>query len=136
LAYGERLLARDNTSEAAHRHMMTLYWLMGDRNAAFAQYKRCAQILRDELGVAPMPETVKAYEAMVKNNYCAAEISQPHNRSHHLAQHPQESQIVITQITARMRELQKSLQSTQTELRNLERLLVPLEQSNSVRADS
>lgn len=136
LAYGERLLARDNTHEAVHRHLMTLYWLMGDRTAALGQYKRCAQILRDELGVAPIPETVKIYEAMVKNSYCAAEISQPNNGPLHWPQRPQESQILMAQITARMRELQKALASTQTELKHLERLLVPLGQNSSARADS
>ena len=67
LACGERILARDHTRETVHRQMMQLYWRMGDRNAALAQYKRCAQILREELGISPMENTKRLYEQMVHN---------------------------------------------------------------------
>ncbi len=69
LGYGEKLLARDDTREKVHLQMMRLYWLSGDRNAALAQYKRCAQILRDQLGIAPMKETVTVYQQMLNNQF-------------------------------------------------------------------
>ena len=65
LAYGERILARDHTREKVHRQMMRLYWLLGDRNAALAQYKRCVQVLREDLGIPPMEETRLLYKRMV-----------------------------------------------------------------------
>jgi DNA-binding SARP family transcriptional activator len=67
LTYGERLLKFDNTREQAHRQIMHLYWLAGDRSAAMAQYKQCVQILRDELGIAPMLETSRLYQQIVHN---------------------------------------------------------------------
>ncbi len=69
LACGERILGRDNTRERVHLQMMHLYWLLGDRSAALAQYKRCAQILRDELGISPMKETTSVYMQMIHNHY-------------------------------------------------------------------
>lgn len=69
LAYGERLLARNNIHERAHRQMMRLYWLAGDRGAALAQYKLCVQILRDELGLAPLDDTRRLYEQMIQNQF-------------------------------------------------------------------
>jgi DNA-binding SARP family transcriptional activator len=69
LACGERILARDNTREKVHLQMMRLYWHMGDRNAALAQYKRCAQILRDEIGISPLKETSSVYLQMINNRF-------------------------------------------------------------------
>jgi DNA-binding SARP family transcriptional activator len=69
LSDGEQLLSRDDTREKVHLQMMRLYWLSGDRNAALAQYKRCAQILRDQFGIAPMKETVNVYQQMLNNQF-------------------------------------------------------------------
>ncbi len=43
--------------EEAHRQLMRLLATAGQRAAAIAQYQSCRQILQDELGVAPSPET-------------------------------------------------------------------------------
>jgi DNA-binding SARP family transcriptional activator len=69
LAYGERILVQDPTREKVHLHMMRLYWLSGNRSAALAQYKRCVQILREELGIAPLHETTLVYQQMIHNQY-------------------------------------------------------------------
>jgi hypothetical protein len=45
---------------------MWLYWQAGDRGAALAQYKRCAQILKEELGVAPMAQTTQLCQAIIR----------------------------------------------------------------------
>lgn len=65
LDLGRRVLAIDDTRESVHRQMMRLYWLMGDRNAALLQYKRCAQILREALNVAPMAATRHLYRQVM-----------------------------------------------------------------------
>lgn len=44
-------------SEAGHRRVMRLHYLLGDRAAALAAYHRCQDVLQRELGVAPLPET-------------------------------------------------------------------------------
>jgi DNA-binding SARP family transcriptional activator len=64
LTYGRRILACDNLHEAVHREMMRLYWQSGDRSAALAQYKRCAQILDETLGISPLEETTDLYQQM------------------------------------------------------------------------
>jgi len=65
LAYGQQILRQDATREGVHRHLMWLYWQAGDRGAALAQYKRCVQLLQEELGVAPMAQTTQLYQAII-----------------------------------------------------------------------
>jgi DNA-binding SARP family transcriptional activator len=43
--------------ERIHRELMALHYMRGDRPAALLQYERCRELLRDELGVSPMPQT-------------------------------------------------------------------------------
>jgi DNA-binding SARP family transcriptional activator len=58
LALHQRLLADDALHEQHHRDVMRLHYLLGEREAALAQFERCRDVLRDELGLAPLPETV------------------------------------------------------------------------------
>lgn len=60
--YTRRLLALEPWREEAHRQMMRLLALTGQRGAALAQYETCRQVLADELGVEPGPETMALYE--------------------------------------------------------------------------
>jgi DNA-binding SARP family transcriptional activator len=69
IQYGLRLLTMDATWEKIHRQLMWLYWLSGDRGAAFAQYKLCQQILAEELNVQPTQETQNQYEQMLHNQF-------------------------------------------------------------------
>ncbi|PYE53117.1 BTAD domain-containing putative transcriptional regulator [Deinococcus yavapaiensis] len=52
-----RLLDLAPVSEDAHRRVMRLNYLLGDRPAALKAYHRCQDVLWKELGVKPMPET-------------------------------------------------------------------------------
>jgi DNA-binding SARP family transcriptional activator len=74
--YGERMLALDPTREKVHRQLMVLHWLAGNPYAALAQYKRCAQILQEEMGIQPMEETRFLYERMARNQF-TSEDKQP-----------------------------------------------------------
>jgi LuxR family maltose regulon positive regulatory protein len=56
-----RLLALDPYRETAHRALMRCYSLSGDRAAAIRQYQICAEILREDLGLSPTPETEALY---------------------------------------------------------------------------
>lgn len=69
LAYGEMMLKHDPLRERVHRSMMRLYWLIGDRSAALAQYHLCSQILRDELGAEPMQQSTNLYEQMLHDHF-------------------------------------------------------------------
>lgn len=62
LALHWRLLADDELHEQHHRDVMRLHYLLGEREAALAQFERCRTVLRDELGLAPLPETVSLAE--------------------------------------------------------------------------
>jgi DNA-binding SARP family transcriptional activator/tetratricopeptide (TPR) repeat protein len=57
LREAQRLIAARPTFEHAHRRLMRLHHLRGDRAAALAAYERCVQTLDDELGTAPSNET-------------------------------------------------------------------------------
>jgi len=57
ITQAERLLEYDALSEAAHRRVMRLWYLLGDRSAAMAAFERCKEVLRREMGVQPLPET-------------------------------------------------------------------------------
>jgi DNA-binding SARP family transcriptional activator len=55
------LLALEPWLEDAHRQLIRLLALEGQRSAALLQYETCRRLLRDELGVEPMPETTELY---------------------------------------------------------------------------
>jgi DNA-binding SARP family transcriptional activator len=59
-----RLLASDPLREDVHQQAMELYELLGRHGEALAQFAACRQLLQDELGVAPVPETLALYESI------------------------------------------------------------------------
>ena len=65
IEYGQRILHHDPASERAHRQLMKLHCLAGDRTAAIRQYERCVNSLREELGVKPDRRTVELYEQLI-----------------------------------------------------------------------
>jgi DNA-binding SARP family transcriptional activator len=62
--YAQRILGRDPLLEHVHRAVMRFYYIRGDRPAALRQYQRCADVLRRELDVRPMPDTERLYQGM------------------------------------------------------------------------
>lgn len=64
LGHARRWLALDPLNEAAHREVMRLHALAGDRAAALRQYHECVHLLDRELGVAPLEETVALHDAV------------------------------------------------------------------------
>ena len=58
LSHAQELLALEPLSEAAHRRVMRLHYLRGDRAAALLAFDRCEQVLKDEIGAAPSAETL------------------------------------------------------------------------------
>jgi DNA-binding SARP family transcriptional activator len=59
ITHGQRLLGIDPLREHVHRELMRLHYLRGDRAAALRQYDACRRLLRHELKVDPMEETVR-----------------------------------------------------------------------------
>jgi DNA-binding SARP family transcriptional activator/tetratricopeptide (TPR) repeat protein len=64
LEHASSVLELDPISEVAHRHVMRLHYQHGDRGAALLAFERCKQVLEQELGVPPLPETLALAEAI------------------------------------------------------------------------
>ena len=60
----QALLADDPLQEQRHRDAMRLLAASGRREAALAQYERCLVLLKDELGLQPMSQTVALFQAL------------------------------------------------------------------------
>jgi DNA-binding SARP family transcriptional activator/predicted ATPase len=58
LPLAQELLAAEPLSEDAHRLVMRLHYLRGDRAAAMLAFDRCEQMLKHEVGAAPSAETL------------------------------------------------------------------------------
>ncbi len=69
LSYGWQILRHDHAYERAHRQLMRLYAMSGDRTQAIHQYQRCVIALRDELGVEPSVRTKKLYEQIQSDTF-------------------------------------------------------------------
>jgi DNA-binding SARP family transcriptional activator len=72
VSYAQQILRHDRARESTHRRMMSLYLLAGNRTTAMRQFHRCAEILREELGVEPAASTRALYERIR-----AAEVAEP-----------------------------------------------------------
>lgn len=57
VATAVRWLAHDPLNEAAHRGLMQLHFLAGNKSAALQAYKTCQEVLAHELAIKPSPET-------------------------------------------------------------------------------
>jgi len=69
LAYGWQILRHDHAYERAHRQLMRLYALSGDRTQALHQYQRCINTLQVELGVEPSARTRQLYDQIQADTF-------------------------------------------------------------------
>lgn len=76
IARGSELLALEPLSEAAHRRLMRLHYLAGDRAAAMLAFDRCEQVLKDEVGASPSAETLVLLQTIER----AREVAPPAGR--------------------------------------------------------
>ncbi|MBA4175573.1 MAG: hypothetical protein C0505_03290 [Leptothrix sp. (in: Bacteria)] len=65
------LLDDDPLSAHAHRRVMRLHYLRGDRAAALPAFDRCEQLLKHEAGAAPAPETLALLAAIEQSTEVA-----------------------------------------------------------------
>lgn len=68
IAAGERLLTKDPLREDVHCALMRLFSEAGHRVSAIRQYRWCRELLTNELGVEPMPQTEAAYREVLRGN--------------------------------------------------------------------
>ncbi|MDX1613355.1 MAG: protein kinase [Candidatus Promineifilaceae bacterium] len=62
-----RHLSLEPWSETAHQQLIEALALAGDRSGALAQFERCREVLAEELGVSPSPETVALVRRIEQN---------------------------------------------------------------------
>lgn len=63
--YARRLVAIDPLSEEAHRTLMRLFALSGQRSRALAQYDELTNLLLHDLAVTPLEETRRLHESIL-----------------------------------------------------------------------
>ncbi|MEM7351341.1 MAG: BTAD domain-containing putative transcriptional regulator, partial [Acidobacteriota bacterium] len=66
LQYARRWVGLDPLSEEAHRYLMRLHALCGQRTRSLAHYEELCETLASELGVEPLEETQELYEVLLK----------------------------------------------------------------------
>lgn len=64
-----RLIDLDPLREDAHRAAMRAYSMMGQRNDALEQYKRCCEVVGEELGIEPSTETIKLNNEIMQADF-------------------------------------------------------------------
>jgi DNA-binding SARP family transcriptional activator len=74
LAYGMRILRYDRASERAHRQIMRLHYLKGDRTAALRQYQQCVATLDEELGVLPSQRTTHLHKQIQADQFVGSNL--------------------------------------------------------------
>ena len=65
IEWADQLNREEPLREDVHRLLIEAYRNSGNRAKAVAQYRACEAVLRDELGVEPMPETQRLFNEMV-----------------------------------------------------------------------
>ncbi|MCC7486198.1 MAG: GAF domain-containing protein [Burkholderiales bacterium] len=60
-AWSRRALLLDPLREEMHRALMYALWAAGRRDEAARQYEACAHLLREQLDLAPLPETEQLF---------------------------------------------------------------------------
>ncbi len=65
LGYACRFLATEPWREDMVRQAMAIHYALGDSSGARAEYDRFAKVLRAEMGIEPMPETLALREAIL-----------------------------------------------------------------------
>jgi WD40 repeat protein/DNA-binding SARP family transcriptional activator len=85
--YAHRQLQLEPWREEAHRQLMRLLALGGQRTTALAQFETCRRILAGELGVKPSAETVALYE-QIKAGEISRGAREPGSKGENLSPAP------------------------------------------------
>jgi DNA-binding SARP family transcriptional activator len=115
--YGAIILRYDAARERTHRQMMHLYSLAGDRTSALRQFERCAQALKQELGVKPERKTVELYERIKSDQVVYNDpISDPprHSASSDILTRLKQLQSIVSGVERRIQRDIKAIESLQS----------------------
>ena len=77
IRYSFEVLAFDPAHERTHRHLMELYYGMGDRTRALRQFHTCTKILKKELNITPNKRTMNLLEQIATDELPSFKPPQP-----------------------------------------------------------
>lgn len=75
LEASRRALAFNPFQEDIQRDVMRLLYLNGDRAGVIRQYEALRNLLDEEMGVPPMPETRNLYDALINDTFVSAPVA-------------------------------------------------------------
>ena len=67
IRHGQAILDNDALREDVHRELMQLFVLSGQRAQALQQFESCRELLRRELAIQPMRETMTVYRQIAES---------------------------------------------------------------------
>lgn len=79
IQWAHRLVVHDPLNEEAHRLLIALYYASGNRPAALRQFETCRRLLREELEVEPMPDTIALRDLILRTEPLAESWFALHN---------------------------------------------------------
>jgi len=74
IRHAQAILERDGLREDVHRDLMRLYLASGQRAQALRQFEHCRELLRRELAIQPMRETMALYQAIANSAITTAVV--------------------------------------------------------------
>jgi DNA-binding SARP family transcriptional activator len=111
LKYGWQILRFDQAYERAHRQLMRLYFLSGNRTQALYQYDRCVAALQNELGVEPSERTRRLYEQIRLDTFRPAGFA-----VHKAASEPDETDPALNNVLNRIVQFTVTLRSIEAQI--------------------
>ena len=66
IGFAQQILDRDPLREDIHRELMRLLLISGQRALALRQFEHCRAVLRQELAIQPMRETLALYQQIAE----------------------------------------------------------------------
>jgi len=118
MAYGKRILSLDPLREEVHRELMRYCQLAGRRACALRQFEVCRRVLREELGIEPMPETLALYRRIREHG--SDQEEPPTEREHPLT----------SQTKRALAQLRRALERFDEAKRQLTQAVVAVEELN------
>lgn len=77
IARCRQVLAIDACRETVYVRLMLYHYHAGEQSQALRTYERCRQILADEMGVEPLPQTTDLYRQLLHQDVSASEVHYP-----------------------------------------------------------
>jgi len=134
IACCRQILACDPLREEVHRDLMRLYLAAARPNDALRQFKDCAAVLKRELGVEPMAETLAlvrslspSFSHLARKETTLDVLPRPLDELYT----SQELQAILSQLSVATEALTLAGEQVQNTLRQVEQLVVRLDGSRS-----